>query len=368
MRGTSRLRGRGRSSKPRDRACEVATGVSRPGDPTSRRCAVPIPGSRRRSLALAARPPGRWRSLLDHRNTDAMRGQTVVASANVLYTLPRGDAATTLTQVLDAEPDLLGLQEWYVCRLGLLRQLGDVRVVPGLRIGVREPAYHWVSAVAGGNVVGARADRFVPVSSRAPFLSGIGRSDRPDRFLGLEPPREVTIGVFSDREKDRTVAMMSYHLTPGVEAGAEYRADRPRLRRRHESEVRRLERLIAEHQQAGHVVYAVGDSNFDGPTPRRPHLGMGGPRGSPGHDRQGHPQGRRRARAGPGQRGNAAHHAVGPPGGAGHPPELSGGFEAQPLAAFAPRPPCLGGGRGAAASEPRNHRPGRPTARRTGSP
>jgi hypothetical protein len=57
---------------------------------------------------------------------------------------------------------------------------------------------------------------------------------------------------------------MSYHLTPGVGAGGEYRADRPRLRRRHESEVRRLERLIAEHQLAGHVVYAVGDSNFDG--------------------------------------------------------------------------------------------------------
>ncbi len=65
-------------------------------------------------------------------------------------------------------------------------------------------------------MVGARADRFEPVSARAPFLSGIGRSDRPDRFLGLEPPREVTIGVFRDREHDRTVAMMSYHLAPGV--------------------------------------------------------------------------------------------------------------------------------------------------------
>ena len=193
-----------------------------------------------------------------------MSGQTVVASANVLYTLPRSDAATTLTQVLEGAPDLVGLQEWYVSRLRLLRQFGDVGVVPGWRIGVREPAYHWVLAVAGGNVVGARADRFEPVSSRAPFLSGIGRSDRPDRFLGLEPPREVTIGVFRDREEDRTVAMMSYHLTPGVECGAAYRSDRPRLRRRHKSEVRRLERLIGEHQQAGHIVYAAGDSNFEG--------------------------------------------------------------------------------------------------------
>jgi hypothetical protein len=197
-------------------------------------------------------------------HTDGMSGQTVVASANILYKLSRDDARTSLSQVLDAGPDLVGLQEWYVTRFRLLRQVGDVRVVPGCRIGVREPAYHWVSALAGGNVVGARADRFEPVSARAPFLSGIGRSDRPDRPLGLEPPREVTIGVFRDRETDRTVAIMSYHLVPGVETGAEYRADRPRLRRRHTSEVRRLERLVAEHQRAGHVVYAVGDSNFDG--------------------------------------------------------------------------------------------------------
>ena len=129
---------------------------------------------------------------------------------------------------------------------------------------LREPAYHWVSALAGGNVVGARADRFEPVSVASSFLSGFGRSDRRTGSCGLEPPREVTIGVFRDRENDRTVAMMSYHLAPGVESGAEYRADRPPTGRRHESEVRRLERLIAEHQQAGHVVYAVGDSNFDG--------------------------------------------------------------------------------------------------------
>ena len=120
-----------------------------------------------------------------------MSGQTVVASANVLYTLPRRDAATTLTQVLDAEPDLVGLQEWYVSRLRLLRQFGDVRVVPGWRIGVRGPAYHWVSAVAGGNVVGARADRFEPVSARAPFLSGI-------RPLG---PAGPVPAVWSRRER-----------------------------------------------------------------------------------------------------------------------------------------------------------------------
>lgn len=192
---------------------------------------------------------------------------TVVASANILYKLPRHDARAALAQVLEERPDLVGLQEWYLSRLSLLRQFGSVRVVPGLGFGLssrpRDPAYHWVSAVGGGNVVGARADRFDPLSARAVFLSRIGRSDRPDRFLRTEPPREVTIGVFRDRTADRTVAIMSYHLAPGVEIDAAYDPTRPLLRKRHEAEVRRLEQLVAEHQRQGHVVYAVGDSNFD---------------------------------------------------------------------------------------------------------
>ncbi len=192
---------------------------------------------------------------------------TTVASANILYKLRPADARTALEQVLDVEPDLVGLQEWYVSRLGLLRGYGDVKVIPALGTQLlerpRDPAYHWVSAVAGGNVVGARAARFDRISSRVVFVSGFGRSDRPDRALGIEPPRVVTVGVFRDRLEDRTVAMMSYHLTPGVEVDAAYHPARPRLEARHRRDVRRLEKLIAEHQRAGHVVYAVGDSNFD---------------------------------------------------------------------------------------------------------
>ena len=192
---------------------------------------------------------------------------TTVASANILYKLRPADACTALEQVLDVEPDLVGLQEWYVSRLRLLRRYGDVTVVPTLGTQLlgrpRDPAYHWVSAVAGGNVVGARAERFDPVSSRVVFVSGFGRSDRPDRAFGIEPPRVVTVGVFRDRLQERTVAMMSYHLTPGVEEDAAYIPVRPRLEARHRRDVRRLENVIAEHQAAGHVVYAVGDSNFD---------------------------------------------------------------------------------------------------------
>jgi hypothetical protein len=196
-----------------------------------------------------------------------MSGHTVVASANILYKLRPHDAYAALTQVLAHEPDLVGLQEWYVSRLRLLRQFGDVKVIPSLGSGVlkrpRDPAYHWISAVAGGNVVGARAERFDPISSRVEFVSGFGRSDRPDRALGIEPPRVVTIGAFRDRQVDRTVAMISYHLTPGVEVDAAYHPERPRLQARHRSDVQRVEKLVAELQEAGHVVYAVGDSNFD---------------------------------------------------------------------------------------------------------
>jgi len=190
---------------------------------------------------------------------------TRVASANVLYTLGWGDAREALRQVLAEGPDLVGLQECYANRIPLLRETGTVRTVPGVAITLprrRPPTYHWVSSLACGNVVGARADRFDLLEAKAVVLSGFGKSDRPDRAFGTEPPRLVTVGVFADRLVQRTVAMMSYHLAPGVEHRGAYIEDRPRLRARHEQEVARLQVLIAEHQRSGHVVYAVGDSNF----------------------------------------------------------------------------------------------------------
>ncbi|RNL80044.1 hypothetical protein [Nocardioides marmorisolisilvae] len=191
--------------------------------------------------------------------------QTKVASANILYKLGNRDAVVALEQVLAEEPDLVGLQEWYISRLPLLRRTGDVRTVPAL-LGLSVPGpdrYHWVSSVSCGNVVGARADRFDLIRADDVLLSGIGRSDRPDRFLSTEPPRLVTIGLYADRAVDRTVAIMSYHLCPGVEEHGRYIADRPLLIARHRQEVKRLEQLIARYQRDGHVVYAVGDSNFD---------------------------------------------------------------------------------------------------------
>lgn len=191
---------------------------------------------------------------------------TTVVSANLLYTLPASDARTALDLVLAPEPDLVGLQEWYLPRLGLLRRTGDVRLEPTqglLRVpATSRPRYHWVQTIADGNVVGARADRFDLLEGRSVVLTGIGRSDRPDRFLALEPPRLAAVGVFRDRAVGSTVALISYHLVPGVEAAGRYREDRPLIVARHRQEVGRLEALIATLGRAGHTVYAVGDANF----------------------------------------------------------------------------------------------------------
>ncbi|MBO9519937.1 MAG: hypothetical protein J7518_00250 [Nocardioidaceae bacterium] len=193
---------------------------------------------------------------------------TTVASANILFKLGWRDARTALRQVLEQEPDLVALQEWYPSRLSVLRETGTVRTVPGLPLPPllprrRPPRFHWVASLACGNVVGARADRFDLLQARHVLLSGIGRSDRPDRFLSTEPPRLVTVGVYADRHADRTVAILGYHLSPGVEKAGAYIVSRPLLEARHREEVRRLEALVAELQRAGHVVYAAGDSNFD---------------------------------------------------------------------------------------------------------
>lgn len=191
---------------------------------------------------------------------------TTVVSANLLYTLPFPAAREALDLVLADEPDLVGLQEWYLPRLPLLRRTGDVRLEPSfglLRVPPpRAPRYHWVETIADGNIVGARADRFDLIEGRSVVLTGLGRSDRPDRFLDTEPPRLAALGIFRDRVIDRTVALISYHLVPGVEADGRYRDDRPLIAARHRQEVRRIESLVAELGRAGHTVYAVGDANF----------------------------------------------------------------------------------------------------------
>jgi hypothetical protein len=191
------------------------------------------------------------------------------ATANVLCTLGSEDARTALGQVLALGPDLVGLQEWYPAWARLLRETGRVRLEPslGTRRGRRERGsgdYIWNLPLLGGCAVGARADRFELRDCRTRLLSGPGRADRDDRFLGLEPPRLATVAVYFDRYATRTVSLVSYHLVSGVQARGAYRPDRPGLVERHRREMRLLQAIVAELLAAGHVVHAVGDSNFDG--------------------------------------------------------------------------------------------------------
>jgi hypothetical protein len=187
---------------------------------------------------------------------------TRIVTANTLFKLPRDQAREVLADVLAPEPDLVGLQEWYVVRLPLLRPTGPVRITPGLPLSVAGGTrYHWITGLGGGNAVGARADRFDLLEAHQPWLSLPGPTDRDDRFLGLEPPREATVGVFRDRLVGDTVAILSYHLVSGAVSGSAYRTDRPRLVKRHQHEVSRVEQISARLMASGHRVYAVGDSN-----------------------------------------------------------------------------------------------------------
>jgi hypothetical protein len=205
-----------------------------------------------------------------HEGTSTVTSPVVVATANVLYTLGAGSARRALAGVLEHEPDLVALQEWHLSRWRLLRETGDVGVVPQVGGRLRRttarsaPGYLWNSPPMGGCAVGARADRYELVWCRSRVLSAPGRADHPDRVLGVEPPRVATVAVYRDRSTGRRVSLVDYHLAPGVQARGRYRVDRPRLERRHRREVGALERLVGERLAAGDVVFAAGDSNFDG--------------------------------------------------------------------------------------------------------
>jgi hypothetical protein len=192
--------------------------------------------------------------------------RTLVATANVEYHLSLGRAHEALRTVLAGRPDLVGLQEWHLPRVPSLRRVGNLVVPPatGLRFGDSTSTYAWTGLLVGGCVVGARTDRYVQLGARAALLSRPGFADRPNRPLGLEPPRLAAVGLYRDRYVDRTVALVSYHLVPGVQRTGDYREDRPRLVARHQHERRRLQRLVDVLRAAGHVVHAVGDGNFDG--------------------------------------------------------------------------------------------------------
>lgn len=199
-----------------------------------------------------------------------MTCHTDVATANVLCSLPPDQARTALRALLEREPHVVGLQEWGLRRWPALRDTGGLRMplARGLTLPLgpsgRARDYVWICPLFGGCPVGARTDRFDLLQCHAAVLGGIGRSDPGARSLPLSPPRAAAMGVFRDRRTGRIVSVISFHLTPGVQRGGAYRADRPRLVGRHRREVRALTRLVGRQLRLGRTVYAVGDSNFDG--------------------------------------------------------------------------------------------------------
>src|SRR4051794_18641842 len=163
--------------------------------------------------------------------------------------LSRSDALATVAEVLEHRPDLVALQEWHPWRRGLLRGFGD---------------FHWYQPLLGGCAVGARRDRFAPVSRGTRLLSPPGRGDREGRPLGAEPPRLASCTVQRDLRGGGTVALVDYHLVSQVRASGRYRPDRPRLVARHRREASALLRVVDETVTAGHATYACGDSNLHG--------------------------------------------------------------------------------------------------------
>jgi hypothetical protein len=193
--------------------------------------------------------------------------QLVVSTANVLRGLPSEEAGDSLDKVLAHHPDIVGLQEWGLRRLPILRGTGAVRVVPGRLPALparNGGAYSWCASVLGGCVVGARSDRFVVVKSRLALLDPPGRAERPDRWLGIEPPRFAMVATYDDRATGERTSVVSFHLVARVQSGADYREDWLRLVARHRHEVRALQKVVDEERERSDDVYAVGDSNFDG--------------------------------------------------------------------------------------------------------
>lgn len=216
-----------------------------------------------------------------------MPAELTLASANVQCDLPGSRAAEALRLVLERSPDLVGLQEWSLRRLGLLARTGRVRLLLGVvpvplpgplpvplsvplhglhpvsRPG-RSGSYAWCAPVLGGCAVGWRAERFLLVSARSVALSLPGRADRHPGQLGLEPGRVASVVTLRERGGDRLLSLVDYHLVYGVQHGRSYRTDRPVLVRRHQHERATLTRLVTTLLRSGHEVHALGDSNFAG--------------------------------------------------------------------------------------------------------
>jgi hypothetical protein len=74
----------------------------------------------------------------------------------------------------------------------------------------------------------------------------------------------ATVVRLDDRQTARRLAVVCFHLVPGVQRGGRYRDDRPALVARHRHEVNTLQRVVDDERAHSDEVHAMGDSNYDG--------------------------------------------------------------------------------------------------------
>ena len=188
---------------------------------------------------------------------------TIVATANIRYTLSDPAFETALRKVLGENPDLLGLQEAGTNRDHIIRAV------------CLELGYAFARAKGGGPVLW-RLEHFapVPLSVKPIRLAGReyvghlpGRKDRLPASIATEVILYDTRDTSGEPAGGVTV-VLSYHLTAEVQMGAGYRKDLAhRLRvMRHKREKRRLGHRARTAKRRGREVYPMGDGNFDGMT------------------------------------------------------------------------------------------------------
>ena len=189
----------------------------------------------------------------------------LAASANVEVRLPAADRRACLDGVLAEDPDVVGLQEFFLTAARTLSAYGEVRLSPGPLDLDREPGrYLWLGATFGDCVVGLRTDRFAVESVHPLRLSRPGRAENPMRPWGLEPPRTSVLVRCRLLENAQPLSVISFHLVPGVQSRSAYRTDRPKLVARHRAEAARIDEVVSRELGLGRTVLAMGDSNFDG--------------------------------------------------------------------------------------------------------
>ncbi|HEX7739915.1 MAG TPA: endonuclease/exonuclease/phosphatase family protein [Marmoricola sp.] len=189
----------------------------------------------------------------------------LVASANVEVRLPASARRACLDGILAEDPDIVGLQEFFLNRARTLGEYGKLQLIPGpVTFDAHPGRYVWTGVTFGDCVVGLRAGRFAFESAHVLRLSRFGRAENPTRPGGIEPPRRSVLVRCRDLETSTALSLISFHMVPGVQSRGAYRSDRPKLVARHRAEAARLDQVVSRELRSGRTVLAMGDSNFDG--------------------------------------------------------------------------------------------------------